>query len=69
MRDTLFRVMHKLFRILLTGLVLCPAVRSQNPPSREPELPAQSRAVFETAVPVYNFDDANLKPWHLQASI
>ncbi len=53
-------------------MALAPALWAQNPPDRDPgpalELPKDPRAVFALAAPLYDLNDAKLKPWHLKAS-
>lgn len=56
--------------LLLVVLILVGVVSSfgQAAAGAAPGLPKDPHAVFESAVPFYNFGDAALKPWHLKAT-
>lgn len=59
--------MYKQFIFLVTVAMLCAAVCRQGA-AQNGTLPQDPRAVFDTAYPFYNFEDAGLRPWHLRAS-
>ena len=54
--------------LLAFYLVVALKAFSQAAPSTLPDLPKDPRAVLAMAAPVYDFNDAALKPWHLKAT-
>jgi TonB family protein len=54
----------------LAALFLFAALRvfSQTAPTAQPDLPKDPREILAMAAPLYDFNDAALKPWHLKAT-
>lgn len=52
---------------ILVAIAL-PVLAQQPSAAPAPGLPKDPRAIFDAAAPLYDFNDASLKPWHLKAT-